>query len=475
MVHIAHAQGWGMRSQPRPLGQGVPGSVVATGQPVLVPNLKSDPRVPEDVHLQVPDGRAGLCVPVRAGDQIIGALYIHRDPPGQFSAGDVDLLTTLAEIAGSALHRTRLHEQTEQQLSRLTALRSVEQAISSSLDLRVTLNVLLDQVTTQLAADAADVLLLNPHRQMLEFATGRGHRGDQAQSVRLRLGEGRAGRAAYDRRLVRVADLRAEPDRDPAAAVVAAEGYVAYYGVPLLAKGQIKGVLEVYHRRPLDVQQDWLDFLEALAGQAAIAIDNANLFDGLQRTNLDLTLAYDATIAGWARALDLRDRESEGHTERVTDEAVRLGRALGISEGELVQVRRGALLHDIGNMGVPSNILLKPGPLTEDEWASVRQHPEHAFTLLAPIAYLRPALDVAYSHHEHWDGAGYPRRLRGEAIPLAARLFAVVDVWDALTSDRPYRPAWPREQALEYLRAQAGTQFDPRVVEVFLNLLAADS
>jgi PAS domain S-box-containing protein len=470
-VRIAHERGWGVRPAPVMLGEGIPGYVVASGQPVAAANLKTDPRVPEDLRADIPAGRGGLCVPIRAAEQVIGALYIQVDLPRQFAPADVDLLTTLAEIAGNAIQRTRLHGQTEQQLSRMTALRSVDQAISSSLDLRVTLNVLLDQATTHLAADAADVLLLNPHRQMLEFAVGRGHRGGEAQRVRMRLGEGRAGRAAYERRLVQVANLRAETDHDPAAAAVTAEGYVAYYGAPLLAKGQIKGVLEVYHRGPLDAGQGWLDFLEALAGQAAIAIDNAALFEGLQRSNLELTLAYDATIAGWSRALDLRDHESEGHTQRLTDMAVRLAALLGVPEAELVHVRRGALLHDIGNMGVPTDILLKRGPLTAEEWGLVRQHPQYAFELLSPIAFLRPALDIPYSHHEKWDGTGYPRQLKGDAIPLPARVFAVVDTWDALLADRPYRPAWPREEALAYLREQAGQHFDPRVVQAFLGQL----
>jgi len=474
-VAIAYEQGWSTHPPPFKLGAGIPGLVVASGQPVYAADLRNDARVPEDQRANIPAGRSGICVPIRAAAEVIGALFVNVDQPQQFAPQDADLLTTLAEIAGNAIQRTRLHEQTEQQLNRMTALRSVDQAISSSLDLRVTLTVLLDQATTHLAADAADVLLLNPHRQLLEFAVGRGHHGAEAQRLRVRLGQGRAGRAAYERRLVRVADLRTEAGPDPASALVTAEAFVAYYGVPLLAKGQIKGVLEIYHRQPLEVSQSWLDFLEALAGQAAIAIDNAALFDGLQRSNLELILAYDATIAGWSRALDMRDHETGGHTERVTDQAARLAAGLGMLESELVHLRRGALLHDIGNMGVPTQILLKPGPLTGEEWASVRQHPQFAFELLSPIAYLRPALDVPYCHHERWDGAGYPRQLAGEAIPLAARVFAVVDVWDTLLSNRPYRPAHPREQALAYLREQSGKHFDPRVVAEFLREVEAET
>ena len=148
-----------------------------------------------------------------------------------------------------------------------------------------------------------------------------------------------------------------------------------------------------------------------------------------------------------------------------------LARALGVEEETLIHVRRGALLHDIGKMGVPDATLLKPGPLTEEEWGFMRKHPTYAYEMLSPIAYLKPALDIPYCHHEKWDGTGYPRGLKGEEIPLSARAFAIVDVWDALRSDRPYRPGWPEEKVLEHLREQKGKHFDPRVLEAFFQLL----
>ena len=186
----------------------------------------------------------------------------------------------------------------------------------------------------------------------------------------------------------------------------------------------------------------------------------------------DRTLnAYDATIEGWSRALDCRDHETEGHSRRVTDLTLRLAHALGMDEEELIHVRRGALLHDIGKMGVPDHVLLKLGPLDEDEWEVMRRHPALAREMLWPIAFLRPALAIPYCHHEKWDGTGYPQCLKGEQIPLAARLFAVVDVWDALRSDRPYRKDWSRERVLEHIHSLAETCFDPQVVGVFLSLM----
>ena len=227
-------------------------------------------------------------------------------------------------------------------------------------------------------------------------------------------------------------------------------------------------MLEVYQRSPHYPNEEWLDFFNTLAGQAAIAIDNVQMFEQLQRSTDELELAYDATIEGWSHALDLRDKETEGHTQRVTELTVKLARRFGISEKDLVQVRWGALLHDIGKMGVPDGILLKPGPLTDEEWVVMKKHPGLAFELLKPIGYLQLALDIPYCHHEKWDGTGYPRGLKGEQIPLAARIFAVVDVWDALTSDRVYRLAWSKEKARQHIQDAAGTHFDPRVVETFL-------
>jgi putative nucleotidyltransferase with HDIG domain len=168
--------------------------------------------------------------------------------------------------------------------------------------------------------------------------------------------------------------------------------------------------------------------------------------------------------------MDMRDHETEGHTLRVTQKSMELARAMGLADEALAQIRRGALLHDIGKMGVPDGILLKPSPLTDDEWLLMKRHPSMAYEMLASVTYLRPALDIPYCHHEKWDGTGYPRGLKRDEIPLGARIFAVVDVWDALTSDRPYRKAWSKQQALEYIRLQSGKHFDPQAVEAFLDL-----
>ena len=368
----------------------------------------------------------------------------------------------------------RLFEESQRHLRQVEALHSIDMAINSSLDLRTTLNVLLKHVESLLGVHAADVLLFSPGLQQFQFSAARGFQSHVVEHATVRLGASLAGRAALERKTIFVSGELASRAERNFSTMYQSEGFVAYAGAPLIAKGQIKGVLEVYHRTAHTPEPEWLNLLETLAGQAAIAIDNAQLFDSLQKSNIELTLAYDATIAGWSHAMDLRDKETEGHTQRVTDLTLKLASAMNISDSQLRHIRYGALLHDIGKMGVPDSILLKAEELTDEEWQKMRQHPVFAYEMLSSIRYLQPALDIPYFHHEKWDGTGYPRGLKGNEIPIAARIFAVADVWDAITSDRPYRKGWSQEEALGYIKEQAGKYFDPQVVEKFLELLARD-
>jgi putative nucleotidyltransferase with HDIG domain len=211
--------------------------------------------------------------------------------------------------------------------------------------------------------------------------------------------------------------------------------------------------------------------LRIFATRVAAELERSQVEEALMVSNVELARAYDTTLEGWARALELRDRETEGHSRRVTELTIELARRLGVDEEDLVHIHRGALLHDIGKMAIPDEILQKSEELTEDEWVIMRQHPSYAYELLSDISFLEPALDIPYCHHEKWDGSGYPRGLKDGEIPLAARIFSVVDVWDALLSDRPYRGAWAEDTAIEYLRAESGKYFDPQVVATFLEIL----
>jgi PAS domain S-box-containing protein len=368
--------------------------------------------------------------------------------------------------------RKRAEIASQQQLDRLHALRAIDLAILGTTDVGVALKTILFETRRHLRVDAAAVFLFNAEMAMLELVGTDGFRVRASEKIRQRFGEGVTGRAAQSRRTVTLLNL-AEDDSSARSLPAAwlEEAFRACCTAPLIARGRLIGVLAVAHRTPLTVNDGWLEFLEALAGQTAMAVDAARSCEALERAHLELTLAYETTIEGWSNALDLRDQDTSYHTRRVADLTVELARRAGLSEGELVHVRRGALLHDIGKMGIPDAILCKPGALTEEEWGLMRQHPTFAYELLSPIAYLRPALDIPYAHHEKWDGTGYPRGLKGEAIPLPARLFAVVDVWDALRSDRPYRRGWPEDRVRGHLTSLAGTHFDPQAVTLFLSLI----
>jgi response regulator RpfG family c-di-GMP phosphodiesterase len=363
--------------------------------------------------------------------------------------------------------------QIRQQIARLTALRTIDQAITSTFDLRYTLDLVLSQVMTQLQVDAASILMLDSSGQTLEYRATRGFRNQDIKGVKINIGKGHAGRAVAERHPVHIEDLRTQPNPQSITGWLLGEDFVGYFGLPLIAREKVHGVLEVFHRTTFQAYPEWIDFLETLAGQAAIAIDNALLLENLRKINLELEQSYDATIEGWSHALDLRDHETEGHTRRVTTMALDLARLMGIEDEKLIQMRRGGLLHDIGKLGVPDNILLKPGPLTEQEWEIMRMHPQFAYNWLAPIPYLQEAVEIPYCHHEKWDGTGYPRGLKGEEIPLTSRIFTVVDVWDGLTSGRPYRQAWSHEEVIQYIRENNGIHFDPKVVDVFLNNIEA--
>jgi len=328
----------------------------------------------------------------------------------------------------------------------------------------------MDHTLKHLKIDAMDIMLYHTELQSLTYLCSAGFYSPSPSRPLIRLGEGLAGQVVMKGGIEHIEDLRNSPEgkHDP---ILTREAFISYFGVPLVVKGQIKGVFEIFSRSMLTPTPEWMQFLQTLAGQAAIAIDNAQLFDNLQRSNQEITQAYDTTLEGWARALELRDRETEGHTRRVTDLTMQLARFMNIPDEDHVNIYRGVLLHDIGKMGVPDHILRKPGPLTEDEWIEMRKHPEYAYDLLLPIPYLRPALDIPYCHHEHWDGSGYPRGLKGAQIPLSARIFSIVDIWDALLSDRPYRKAWSKDKVVEHLKEISGKILDPRVVIEFLRLI----
>jgi len=432
------------------------------GLDLLVPEDREKARLNIEKQLQKKKSGASEYKAV-AKDGLVFPIILHASPimkEGTFE-GFRGIIIDITE-------RKRAEIELQKQLGRLKSLYTINQTITASLNLNVTLNVFLKQVVDQLQIDAAAILLLNKETKILEHIASRGFRSDALKYTRLRVGESNAGRAAHERRIITISDLRDNIDGFVSSKLFSDEDFVTYLAVPLIAKGNVMGVLEIFNRSFFTPETDWLSFLETITMQGAIALDNANLFTNLQQSNASLSLAYDTTIEGWSRALDLRDKETEGHAQRVTQMTLRIASEFGVTGDDLIHMKRGALLHDIGKMGIPDSILLKPGRLDAREREIMERHPIYARDLLYPIEYLRPAIDIPYYHHEKWDGTGYPEGLKGDSIPFAARVFALVDVWDALSSVRPYRPAWSKEQVIDYIDANSKTHFDPSIVEKFL-------
>ena len=460
-------------------GQGPTGRAIREGQPQICNDIESEPSfAPWKKKASKAGLRNSVALPLITRNRVFGALNLYSDKSGHFTPDRVRHLESFAHMSANALENARLYEETNRRIRRIRriqALRNIDMAITGSLDLRVVYRVALEEIVTQLKVDAACILIHNPHDNSLEIVAEKGFsRTSIGRSLYAR--ETTAGRVFREHKIVHIPDLR-EVDRDKFSRrdFMVEQGFISYYGVPLVAKGKLLGVLEVFQSKLNNNQEEWINYLETLGGQVAIAIENAALVDDLRLKHQDLLNAYDDTLEGWGKALSLKEEETAEHSERVTQMTVQIAKRMGIRGEDLIQVRRGALLHDIGKIGIPDSILLKPGKLMEEEWVIMRKHPVYAFEMLSPITYLRKAIDVPYCHHEKWDGTGYPRGLKGKQIPLSARIFAIVDVWDALTNDRPYRKAWPQDKTMEYIKELSGTHFDPEVVEVFLKYLSEES
>ena len=459
-------------------------------QPMMWTELESSPMLKslwKDELVYLNDLKAELFIPLRAKKDLVGILVLgEKMSESPYTQEDISVLTTLANQTSVAIQnaqfyalarkelaeRRKAEMSLQLQLKRLSALQDINIAITENFDLQIPLVLLLDQVINELKVDAADVLLYNPDNKNLDYVAGRGFRTDALKFTSLRMGQGMAGTAAQTRQPIHIKDIASEITTLTQSPLLEGEGFVSYYGFPLIARNQIKGVLEIFHRSTLEPNSEWLDYLNTLISETAIAVDNARLFTDLEKTNMELISAYEATLAGWARTLEMRDRETEGHSQRVLDMTMQLAEKMGIRGDDLIHVRRGSLLHDIGKIAIPDNILQKPGPLNDEEWQIMRRHPSIAYEMLSSIHFLEPALEIPYFHHEKWDGSGYPQGLKGKEIPLSARIFAIVDVWDALSSDRPYRKAWDAKKVVDYIQEQSGAHFDPDVVTSFLELLS---
>ena len=353
--------------------------------------------------------------------------------------------------------------------AQLGALMGTGRAINSSLGLKRVLEEVMDTLIALMRAERG-FLMLRGSDGRLSVRIARGIDHINLEEDAFKVSRTIVERAAATGETILTTNAQEDP-RFENQMSVAAFKLVSILCAPLKIKNELIGVIYVDNRARAGIfQAQDQELITAFADQAAVAIDNAQLFDDLQAKNRELEEAYQATLEGWVSALDMRDKETEGHTQRVTVLTQRLAKTMGVNDDAMVHITRGALLHDIGKMAIPDSILLKPGALTPEERELMKRHPVYAYDMLKRIEFLLPAIDIPYCHHEKWDGTGYPRGLRGEEIPFAARIFPVVDVWDALSSDRPYRKGLPHDEVRERIKADAGKHFDPQVVDVFLQM-----
>lgn len=389
------------------------------------------------------------------------------------SVGNPQVSSINLELTQLARNLARLQEDTRvrfaTQRERMEALAGVGSVINSSLGLKKVLDEVMDSLIVLMKAERGFLMLKDEKGDFRVQIARDANNQDLTEDV-FSISKSIVRQVLERGETVLTTNARTDP-RFEQQASVAAYQLLSILCAPLKVKDELIGVIYVDNRAQTGIfSSDELELISMFANQAAVAIDNARLFDGLQASNEELQEAYHATLEGWVRALDLRDKETEGHTKRVTALTEKLARKMGVDENALVHIQRGALLHDIGKMAIPDGILLKPAALSPEERTLIEMHPVYAYEMLTPIRFLSPALDIPYCHHEKWDGTGYPRGLSGDTIPLAARIFAVVDVWDALVSDRPYRKAMKPEDVKRKLREDSGRHFDPQVVDAFLEL-----
>lgn len=362
-----------------------------------------------------------------------------------------------------ALQEVRYQARSQAQLR---ALAGIGKAINSSLEIDAVLAQVMDTIIQMTGAERGFLMLRNADGG-LEYKTARNINQEQLEQDDFTISRTVVENVAQTGEAVVTTNAQLDP-RFGGQESVLSYRLLSILCVPLRVRDKVTGVIYADNRikEGLFTPGD-RDMLAAFADQAGVAIENARLFGALEES-------YDQTLLGWARALELRDYETGGHSARVTDLTVRLARTMGLAASEIVHIRRGALLHDVGKMAIPDYILRKPGALTDEERAIMQQHPAHAEAMLREIAFLAPALDIPRYHHEKWDGSGYPYGLREAQIPLSARMFAIVDVWDALCYPRVYRDAWPRETVIAHMKSLAGAHFDPAVLAVFLERVMAD-
>ena len=462
-AHLSYKTGKGEKfPRPIPLSSSVGGQVYMTGQPHNI----SDVRTASYYFSTNQDILSNLCVPIRGSRKILGVINAESSQVDFFKKEDERLLSIIGEQLGIAIEKLRLVKSERAQYHTVESLRQSALALTSSLNLKEVLDTLLTELATVIPYHSCAIFL--SEAENLRVLAGRGFLTPQNVINKIYPASDLIFQLIFQSSVpVIIPDTRADPRFQGWGDKELIRGWM---GIPIIMKDKLIGFITIDSLQIRAYTATHAELALTFAQQAAVAIENAQSFKKLAQKNVELTQSYDATIEGWAKALEYRDDDTEGHSQRVTELALQLAQKFGIQGEELQNFRWGALLHDIGKIGIPDKILHKPGPLNAKEKEKIHQHPIYSRNMLSGIPFLKNALIIPSYHHERWDGSGYPDGLSGENIHLHARIFAFADVFDALTSDRPYRKAWSQEKALAYIKKQAGTHFDPNILPTFLNL-----
>jgi HD-GYP domain-containing protein (c-di-GMP phosphodiesterase class II) len=415
-------------------------------------------------------GVFSVCFPVNVDHQSLGAIWVERHRP--FRAEEAQLIRQISEIAVVSIYRHQCVEKSQSAFERMGVINRLTRTLTETNTL-AEVTAQLTQAIHTLLPDADDLLIshIESKTESIRYIyTGSTHPPAENELPLRPLSQ-------FDQELQRKVLASAKtilisqlPEITDLAILRGSQSRLARSAVyiPMFSNARVAGILQVHSDDAQRLTAEDEALLGLLANIGATAIENVLLSQDVHSKQVTIEQTYETLLEGWLRILWLRDSETEEHTRRVCELTLKMAEAIGCSEEDAYHIRYGSLLHDIGKVGIPDSILRKAGPLSDDEWKIMRQHPVYAYRLLSPIPHLHPMLDIPYCHHEKWDGSGYPRGLKGDEIPLAARIFAVADVWDALTSYRPYRGAWTEEKTMAYIIEQSGKSFDPRVVKVFL-------
>jgi PAS domain S-box-containing protein len=441
------------------------GGMNALKTPIIINNVQTDGRLEKIDEFE--NTQSWMGIPLITQDRLIGYLNLESPVSAYFTKEHVALAQTLANQAATAIENARLFESEKRRRQDAEILSQATGALTNSIEINDLFETILDWLNEIAPYDSVSITLNTGDGFDIAASRGLPEHTDFS-NIHFPISQAWMEIAAT-RQPLQIYDAQQDSRFEKLPGMEYIHGWM---GVPMFTQNSLIGFINLDSNTPgaFDNNEQAAS-VQIFANQAATAIDKIHLLENLQLSNQELYLAYDITLEGWGKALELRDKETQGHTRRVTDMTLKLARQMGISEADLIHVRRGVLMHDIGKMGVPDNILHKKGPLTKSERIEMRKHTQYAYDLIHPITYLRPAIDIAYNHHEWWDGNGYPRKLKGEEIPLSARIFAIIDVWDALLSDRPYRKAWSRKKVIEYIHNLSGRQFDPKVVTEFFKMI----